>query len=430
MAKIADKKTAQTGLSEALARYAEKIYPSKEALDEFLSSGKKLKIYIGVDPTGSHFHLGHATNFLLLKALQNAGHKIIFLIGDFTARIGDPTDKLSARQPLTEEQIAENLKTFKEQAGKIISFGGKNPAEVDFNSRWLAKMTFSDLIKLAHHVTVQQMIERDMFQERLKAGKPIGVHEFLYPLMQGYDSVAMKVDAEMGGTDQTFNMLVGRTLVKVYLNKEKFVITTPLLVNEKTGKKMMNKSEGGLINLDDSPDEMFGRVMAVEDEAMFQIARLSTEMPLSEIEKLEGAISRRKLNPKDAKEKIAGAVVTLIWGEKTAQKAAEKWEELFSKKEMPKDMPPLKIKMVSPTTPTTGISYTPTTGISSTVTMTVITLVLMSGVVDSKSEARRLIKQGGFEVDGVKKMNPEEELNFKGGEVVKIGKKNFFRIKI
>jgi tyrosyl-tRNA synthetase len=409
MERIADKKTAQTGLSEALGRYADKVYPSKEALESALSSGKRLKIYLGVDPTGPHIHLGHATNLLLLKALQNAGHEIIFLIGDFTARIGDPTDKFAARQPLTEKQIAENLKTFKEQAGKIISFTGKNPAKVDFNSKWLAKMNLSDIVKLFHHVTVQQLIERDMFQERMRAGKPIGLHEFLYPLMQGYDSVAMKVDAEVGGSDQTFNMLMGRTLARIYLNKEKFVITTPLLVNPKTGKKIMNKSEGGLINLDDSADDMFGKVMAIGDDTMFQLAKLSTEMPLAEIEKLEKAVSRHEMNPKNAKERIAKAVVSLVWGEKTAQKAAEKWEELFSKKEMPTDLPALQLKKNK---------------------MSVLEIVLASGAVKSRGEARRLITQGGFSVNGVVKNDPNEILSLSGGEAIKIGKKNFFRIKI
>ncbi len=388
-------------------RFIENAYPSREALEKILNGNKKLKIYLGVDPTGPHLHLGHATNLLLLKQLQNLGHKIIFLIGDFTGRIGDPTDKLAARQPLTERQIKENLKTFKNQAAKIIRFSGKNPATVVFNSKWHKNMTFGKLIELAHHFTVQQMIERDMFQKRIKEEKPIGLHEFLYPLMQGYDSVALDVDMEIGGNDQTFNMLAGRTLVKIYKNKEKFVVTTKLLVDPETGKKIMNKSEGGLINLDDEPGNMFGKVMALDDGVMFTLAALSTLAPDIEIIKMRSGVEKGTLNPKDAKLKIAHDVVSLYHSPAAADKAEAEWIKTFSKRELPDDVEQLQIPNAK---------------------LQIIDLLLKAGV-SSKSEARRLLEQGAIKINNETKKDFQETLDLKGGEILKIGKHRFFKIK-
>ena len=397
-------------LNEALERYTDKIYPSQRALKERLESGDKLIIYIGVDPTGPHLHLGHATNFILLKRFQDMGHRIIFLIGDFTARIGDPADKLATRKPLSEKEIKENLKTFKEQTAKLINFSGKNAARIKFNSAWLAKMTLEDVIRLSMNFTVQQMIERSMFKKRIAENKPIGLHEFLYPLMQGYDSVAMAVDAEVGGTDQMFNMLIGRELLKRLKNKEKFVITTPLLEHPKTGKKLMNKSEGGLINLDDEPKDMFGKVMALDDEAMFNVARLSTTMPQK---KLDGL---KKLKPRDAKLNIASEVVGLYHGNKEAEAARKEFLRVFSKKEAPEEMPKLRIP---PSPRLRRASKNNESGI--------MDLLLMAGV-KSKSEARRLIKQGGVKINDKNVKSPDEKPKLKDGDILKIGKRRFFRI--
>lgn len=380
----------------------DKIYPSLEALEKVLATGKKLKIYHGIDPTGPHLHLGHATNLLVLREFQKLGHRIILLIGDFTARIGDPTDKLSPRQPLTEQQVKDNLKTFKKQAARIIKFTGRNPAQLKFNSRWYAKMPLAEMVKLAQYITIQQLIGREMFQKRMAAGKPISAHEFLYPLLQGYDSVAMDVDMEIGGTDQTFNMLVGRDLMRVLKRKEKFILTTKLLVNPKTGRKLMNKSEGGLINLDDEPIDMFGKVMALPDETIEPVAELSTEMSPQEVRDL------KRFNPRDAKLKLAYEIVKLYHSEKAAGEARDKWIKIFSRKEIPDDVPLLKV----------GPGITPTL------------LVVRSGVVKSNSEARRLVEQGGLEIDGLKIKNPKFVLTLNNGQIVKIGKKRFFRIKI
>jgi tyrosyl-tRNA synthetase len=394
-------------VEDLLGRSTDKIYPSKEAFRQALLKGR-LIVYHGVDPTGPHLHLGHLTNFLLLKQFQDLGHKIILLVGDFTARIGDPTDKTAARKPLTKKEVAINLKTFKIQVQKILSFSGKNPARIVFNSKWHEKLGFSQILELASHFTVQQMLERDMFEKRLKEEKPIGLHEFFYPLMQGYDSVALNVDLEVGGTDQTFNMLMGRDLMKIYRNKNKFVVTTKLLVNPKTGEKLMNKSEGGMINLDDTAPQMFGKIMALTDESMFEVARFSSLMPINEIDELNKGI-KDGLNPRDVKLKIAEVVVEGVFGKILASKAREDFLNLFSKKEIPSDAPILKLKNKN---------------------ISVVDLVFQSGVVKSKSEAWRLIEQGAFSMNGEVYKNPKESLILDGGENLKIGKKSFFRVKI
>lgn len=391
-------------IKEALTRSVDKIYPSAGELEKTLASGKKLRIYHGIDPTGPHLHLGHATNFLTLRKFQELGHEIIILIGDFTARIGDPTGKLSTRRALSEEEIAENLKTFKKQAEKIIRFDGQNPARIEFNAKWYDKMKFSEVIKLAQNVTVQQMLKRDMFEERMKEDKSIGLHEFLYPIVQGYDSVMLDVDMEIGGTEQTFNMLVGRDLMKIYKKKEKFVLTTLLLINPKTGKKLMNKSEGGMINLDDEPKDMFGKVMAIDDEAIAPIAEFCTEMPISEISRVKKEL-KSGANPRDVKLEVAHEVVKLYHSESEAKDARSEWTRVFSKKETPEDMEELK---------------TPKK-------IAIIDLLLKTGVA-SKSEARRLIEQGGVKIGDEIKNNPAETLNLKSGLVLKVGKRRFFKI--
>ena len=389
-------------IKEVLERSVDKVYPSKQALEKALSGGKKLKIYLGVDPTGPHLHLGHAVSLLILKKLQALGHQVIFLIGDFTGRIGDPSDKSAMRKPLSEKEIKGNLKTFKKQAAKIINFSGPNKALIKFNSTWHSKMKFGDLIRLAHFITVGQMLKREMFQRRLKENKTIGLHEFLYPLMQGYDSVAMDIDMEIGGRDQTFNMLVGRDLMKALKNKEKLVLATKLLEDPRTGKKLMTKSEGGLINLDDSPTDLFGKTMALSDEAIVPVAQLSTEMPIDEVIKL------KDMSPRDGKIKTAFWVVRLCYGEKEAEKARNEWKNIFSKKELPTEMPALKLN---------------------TRNTKIIELLTKAGV-KSKNEARRLLEQNGVKINEETVNNPNKKIDLQSGDVLKIGKHRFFKIVI
>src|SRR3990172_6053858 len=282
---------------ELLTRNVSTIYPNKEAFLKRLGSNTKLKIYLGIDPSSPKIHLGNAIALRKLAEFQNLGHKIILLIGDFTGMIGDPTDRNSARQPLTREQVLENSKSYRRQAEKILNFKGKNPAEIVYNSTWLSKLNFEEVIKLAGHFTIQQLLERDMFQERLKNNKPIGLHEFLYPLMQGYDSVAMDVDLEVGGSDQTFNMLIGRELQRELHGKEKFVLTLPLL--EGTDGRKMSKSFGNTIDIDEIPENMFGKLMGIKDELIWKYFEMCTDLDTQTLKRLRK--NSEKENPIDLK---------------------------------------------------------------------------------------------------------------------------------
>ncbi|HOZ53609.1 MAG TPA: tyrosine--tRNA ligase, partial [bacterium] len=300
-------------IDELLSRSVVEVLPSKELLKKELLSGRQLKIYIGADPTGTALHLGHATNYIILEKFRKLGHKVVLLFGDFTARIGDPTDKLATRVQLTREQVVANTKNWKKQLAPIISFDDpENPVEVVYNHDWLAKMTFEDVINLASHFTVQRMLERDMFEKRLKEEKPIYVHEFFYPLMQGYDSVHLEVDIEMCGNDQKFNALCGRTLLQKYKNKEKFVFITTLLENPITGEKMMSKSLGTGVFLDSSNIDMYGKIMAQPDENIPQLFTDCTFLELSEISQIKKDLAEGQINPKDVKMRLAYEIVKIF----------------------------------------------------------------------------------------------------------------------
>ncbi|MCX6754108.1 MAG: tyrosine--tRNA ligase, partial [Candidatus Nomurabacteria bacterium] len=300
--------------NELLTRGISSIYPNREFLENKIKKGEKLTIYLGIDPTGPTLHLGHAIPIKKLSELQKEGHKIILLMGDFTAMIGDPTDKGAARKQLTHKQVMTNLKNYKKQASSLISFSGKNPAQIKFNSKWLGKMNFEEVLSLASNMTVQQMLERDMFKKRVEEEKPIYLHEFMYPLMQGYDSVAMKVDGEIGGNDQTFNMLCGRDLMKTINGKEKFVITMKLL-EDNSGKKM-GKTEGNMIALSDTPEEMYGKVMSWTDGMIMPGFELCTNIPMFEIEAMD-----ESFNPRDLKMKLAKEIVSIFYNVKKAKEA-------------------------------------------------------------------------------------------------------------
>jgi len=298
-------------IKELLARRLEAFFPSEEVVLQRLSEGKPLRIYLGIDPTGTELHLGHMVAVLFLKDLAALGHRPVLLIGDFTARIGDPTGKDAARVALTEEQIRENMATYLEQVEKILP---KESFDVEYNSKWLKPMVLEDILKLASHVTVQQMIARDMFQERIKSERPVYLHEFLYPLMQGYDSVAMEIDGEVGGNDQTFNMLVGRDLMREFLKKDKLVFATKLLTDA-SGKKM-GKSEGNFIALTDDPQEMRRKILAVDDTMIKTYFELCTEKELSWI-KEQGS----QTEPRQLKEMLADELVRMYHGEEATTEA-------------------------------------------------------------------------------------------------------------
>ncbi|MFA5130133.1 MAG: tyrosine--tRNA ligase [Patescibacteria group bacterium] len=384
-----------------LERGVENVFPDIAPVETALLSGKRLRVYTGVDPTGPTLHMGHAIWLRKLAELQRMGHEVIMLIGDFTAIIGDPTDKGATRVRLTREQVLANCKKYKKQASKFLKFTGDNPAKMMFNSKWLAKMSFTDVIELASHFTVQQMSERDMFEKRLKEGKPVYLHEFMYPLMQGYDSVAMDVDMEVGGNDQTFNMLAGRTLLKEMKGKEKFVVTLELLADP-TGKKM-GKSEGNAIAFDDAPEEMYGKVMSWTDGMIMQGFRLCTDVEDGEIERVEGRIKDGG-NPIEAKHELARKIVEVFYNEKAGWAAREHFNAIHRDRETPDDMPEL--------THRAG--------------MTVVDALVESKLVASKTDARRQIEQGGVKLDGA--VVTDVNASVKSNQVIQKGKRHFVRI--
>lgn len=384
-------------IQELLSRGVENIYPKKEFLEARLKSGEQLTLYTGYDPTGQTLHIGHGITMLKLRQFQELGHKVIMLIGDFTGMIGDPTDKTSARQKLTRKQVLENCKNYKKQAAAVLNFSGKNPVQVKFNSKWLAKMSFADVVELSSHFTVQRMMERDMFENRIKEEKPIYLHEFLYPLMQGYDSVAMDVDGEIGGNDQTFNMLAGRTLMKDLKNKEKFVLTTKLLVDS-SGKKM-GKTEGNMVAFSDKPEDMFGKVMSWTDGMIGNGFELCTTMPMGTIQKLKAETQ----NPRDQKLKLAFEIVKTFLGEKHAKVAEEHFSKVFQEKSKPQEIPELKPSATD-----------------------IITVLVESGICKSKSEARQVIGQGGVKINDEKVVAIDVQV--KMGDVVQKGSRFFVKI--
>jgi tyrosyl-tRNA synthetase len=389
-----------------LNRGVENVLPNKDFVNAKLVSGEKLKIYLGIDPTGPTLHIGHAIALKKLAHFQNLGHEIILLMGDFTARIGDPTDKLATRVSLTAEQVMKNLKNYKQQASKIISFEGENPAQVKFNSEWLGSMNFSDVLELASKVTVQQMIERDMFQKRIEEGKPIYIHEFMYPLMQGKDSVAMGIDGEIGGNDQLFNMLMGRTLMKEY-GKEKFVLVVKLL-SDSSGKKM-GKSEGNMVALDDSADEMYGKIMSWTDGMVIGGFELCTDISEDEILDMEVGMQNGE-NPMQYKKRLAREIVSIYHNEHESLSAQDNWEKTFSEGGVPGEIPEFLAKTNDQ----------------------LVEVLLMNNIIDSKSEFRRLVEEGA-----VKIMNESSEVKITDikyllseGLILKIGKKKFVKIVI
>ena len=392
-------------IEEILSRSVDTIYPTADALRKKLQSGKQLRIYVGIDPTATYVHIGHSTNYLILERFHSLGHKIIVLVGDFTAMIGDPSDKTSMRIQLTNEQVQENFKTFKKQIGKILDFNSKdNPIEFRFNSEWLAGLTFNDAVELASNFTVQQMIERDAFQKRMSGNKPLFVHEFFYPLMQGYVSVMLDVDLEIGGTDQTFNMLAGRTLLKRYKDKEKCVMTTTLLVNPKTNEKLMSKSLGTGVGLDSNADEMFGKTMALPDEGILQCFIDCTRLSMQEVGLIKNQLADG-VNPKDIKLKLAKEIVAMYHSKQAAEDATDAWTKQFSNRETPDHIEDFNV---------------------STDIVTWADLLVAANLASSKSDARRLVRQGAVKLNGNKV--DIETLDFQSGDILKTGKRNYIRL--
>ena len=328
---VSSKKTAvstdESRVNEVLSRAVANVIP-RELGHKKLSSGERLRVYFGIDPTGAKLHLGHSVPLRKLRAFAKLGHEVVFLVGSFTAMIGDPSGRDAARAPLSPEQVRENFQDYKRQAQKILDF---SHAEIRYNDEWLAPMTFSKIVELASSFTVQQMLQRDMFERRLKEGKPIALHEFLYPLMVGYDSVMLNVDCELGGSDQEFNMLAGRHLQQVFGKRDKFVLTTRLI--EGTDGRKMSKSYNNCVYLEDAPEEMYGKLMSIKDELVPSYFEDLTDVAPDEIERVSA------LHPKEAKMRLARELVTMYHTETEAQEAQESWQNTFSEGGIPSDVP-------------------------------------------------------------------------------------------
>lgn len=393
-------------INKVLTRGVEGILPSKKGLADLMRK-KKIRLYLGIDPTSPDIHLGHTIPLRKLREFQDLGHEVILLIGTFTAQTGDPSGRTEKRRSLALSQIKKNMATYRKQVSKILDF---KKAKVKYNGDWLAKLTFEDLVQLASHFTVPQLLERDMFQERIKEGKEIWISEFLYPLMQGYDSVAMNVDLEVGGTDQTFSMLIGRKLQKIYNKKEKFVLTTSMLPGF-DGRKM-SKTYGNTVNLTDSPHDMFGKLMSLKDELIMEYFELCTDVPMEEIESLIRGV---KKDPMGAKKQLAYEITKMYHGEKKATAAQEEFERVIQKKKLPRKIPECDypVYLIS------KYGSLPT----------VLEITKVAEPTMGTSAITRIIEQGGVEIDGRKITDPKEKVRWDKDRVVKVGKRGYRKIK-
>ncbi len=383
------------------------IIQESELLKRIRSKGS-LRIKLGVDPTTSDIHLGHSVVLSELRCFQDLGHRVILLIGDFTARIGDPSGRSKTRKPLSIKEIAANARTYREQAFKILS---PKKTEVLFNSEWLAKMNFSDVLKLASHYTVARMLERDDFSLRYQKKYPIGLHEFMYPLMQAYDSVAIQADVELRGTDQKFNLLLGRQIQKAYGQPSQIVITMPLLEGL-DGSKKMSKSLGNYIGVTEEPCEMYGKIMSVPDELIFKYFRLLTSLSEEELDFREKECKEGRLHPGKAKEELAVSVVSFYHSRSGAEAAKERFEAVFRRKEIPSDIP----------------SYFLASDEMKEGKIWIVRILQLTGLASSGSEARRLIKQGGVKWDEKIVKDMDWEVSPGESHVLQAGKRKFIRI--
>lgn len=382
-------------IDKLLERGVSEILPSKDKLRELISK-KKITLYQGFDPTSPNLHIGNMVGARKLAQFQKLGHKVIFLIGDFTGMIGDPSDKRAARKRLTKKEVEENSKGYQEQLKNILDFEGENAAEIKYNSEWLSKLKLEDVIELSSNFTVQQLIERDMFRRRLEKNRPIYLHEFLYPLMQGYDSSAMGVDLEVGGNDQLFNMLAGRVLVKALNNKEKFVLTTKLLVGSDNQK--MGKSEGNTVNLSDEPKDMYGKIMSLPDNIIAPGIELLTNLPLEVADE----------KPMKAKKKLAFDVVKQVHGEDGARSAEKHFEKTIQEGELPEEAKKISLGEGA---------------------ISLFEAISKAGLAESNSQAKRLISQGAVEIDGKKVDDPTTEVEMTTeGFIIRVGKSRFARL--
>jgi len=389
-------------IEEVLTRGVEQVLPSKEDL-EALIRRKKIRLYLGIDPTGTNLHLGHTITLRKLQEFAELGHETILVVGSGTVLAGgDPSARDRARPLITEKEIKKNIATWKQQAGKILDF---SKVKIKYNGDWLLKLNLKKIIQIASHISAIKLFQRDMFQERLKKGGTVWAHETLYPLLQGYDSVVLDADLEIGGTDQLFNMLIGRELQQKMRNKEKSVLTVPLILG--TDGKPMSKTSGNCVWLADSANQMFGKIMSIPDNLIISYFELLTNLPPELIQRHKRVLQLKRVNPAVLKRQLAFEIVKMYHSEKAAKKAEEEFNKIFKEKKLPSKIPQIQIKEKS---------------------LDILELLLKTKLVPSKSEAKRLILQRGVKINGKIQKNWQEIIQIKKGQVVQVGKRKFIKV--
>jgi len=391
-------------IDELLTRRVEKVYPSKKALEKKLRSGKKIKLYLGIDPTATKLHLGHTVPLRTLQAFADLGHQTILLFGTGTVLVGDPSERAEGRKLITEKEIEKNIKTWKKQVEPIIDF---KKVKIEYNGKWLTKLKLKDLIKIGSKISAFQLFKRDNFQKRITQGDTVYYHETMYPLLQGYDSVAMNVDLEIGGTDQTFNMLIGRELQKKFNNKEKYVMTLKMIVG--TDGKKMSKSSGNCIWLTDKAKDIYGKVMSISDDLIADYFEFFTSLPMEKIKKIKKEVEKRKNNPMKYKKQLAWQIVSLLQGEKAADQSQAYFRRVVQQGKLPEKIPsfPLRKLSINP--------------------IKLVDLLIEINLTKSKSAGKRLIKQGAVTINN-QKISGYKKIKISKGDIIKAGKKKVVKI--
>lgn len=398
---------------EAICEGTEEVLPLdglEKKLRRSAKTGKPLIVKFGVDPTSPDLHLGHSIALKKLRTFQDLGHKIILLIGDYTARIGDPSERIATRPQLSVGEIKRNAQTYTEQAFKILS---KKRIKIDYNSRWFTKMTFADVLKLSAKFTVARLIERDDFAKRFKENIPISLHEFIYPVMQAYDSIVLKADIEVGGTDQKFNMLAGRGLQEKEGQEPQVVITLPILEGL-DGVQKMSKSLGNHVGLTEAPEEMFGKIMSISDELMVKYFEILANLDNKELTALKRGLKSGRLHPAKTKRRLAKEIISQYYDQKAAHQAEQHFNTVFREKELPSELPETIVakKLLKDKT------------------IWIVELVKICGFAKTNGEAKRLVQQGGVKINNQGVKSTDLDIGIKTGDILQVGKRNFAKIKI
>ncbi len=388
-------------IKEVLARRVEQILPSRGKLEHLIRT-RRIKLYLGIDPTGEKLHLGHTITLRKLQEFATLGHECILVIGTGTVLAGDPSLREKARPRISEKEIKKNIKNWKDQTKKILDF---SKIKIQYNGNWLLKLGLKEIIDIASRISAVKLFQREMFQKRIKKGGTVWAHEILYPLLQGYDSVAMAVDLEIGGTDQTFNMLIGRELLRKIRNQEKFILTCPMLPG--IDGRPMSKTSGNCVWIDDPPNQMFGKLMSIPDNLITPYFELLADLPLKKTQQYNKMLQLKEVNPVGLKKQLAFEITKIYHSEEWAQKAAEEFGRVFKEKKIPLETPKVQIKEKS---------------------LNILDFLVETKIASSKSEAKRLILQKGVKIDGVVQQDWRKIIPIKKGMIIQAGKRKFIEV--